>query len=128
MNRILLIALLGFPAVMAAAASQERAAPAAAPQADIVVHKTPWCGCCGDWVEHLREHDLSVTVIEHDDLTKVRASLDVPAELASCHTADAHGYSIAGGRARPRSAGHAARLARHGSRRAPPAVRRHRIR
>lgn len=75
----------------------EHPARAAAPSAEaIVVHKTPWCGCCGDWVEHLREHGMHVSVIEHEDLAPVRARLGVPPELTSCHTAEAAGYTIEG--------------------------------
>ena len=94
MDRFLRMTLLF--ALAAAMPAQGREAEPAPDALDITVHKTPWCGCCGDWVEHLRDHGLSVTVVEHDDLTALRASLGVPAALASCHTAEAGGYSIEG--------------------------------
>jgi hypothetical protein len=62
----------------------------------ITVHKTPWCGCCGNWVEHLRAERFDVTVHEHQDLSPVRTRLDVPLALGSCHTAEVDGYAIEG--------------------------------
>ncbi len=62
----------------------------------ITVYKTPSCGCCTAWVKHLQRDGLHVRVFERDDLAPVRASLGVPDELASCHTAKIGGYAIEG--------------------------------
>lgn len=62
----------------------------------ITVHKTPWCGCCTDWVEHLQEEGFDVEVHEHEDLSPIRTRLDVPLALGSCHTAEVDGYAIEG--------------------------------
>ena len=62
----------------------------------ITVYKTPWCGCCTAWVKHLQRDGLDVRVIEREDLAPVRASLGVPDQLASCHTAEIDGYAIEG--------------------------------
>lgn len=62
----------------------------------ITVWKDPNCGCCGGWVEHLRRNGFAVTVIETSDVQSVKAQRDVPAELASCHTAEISGYTIEG--------------------------------
>lgn len=93
MHRLLRMTLL---LALAAAVHAHGREAAASDSLDITVHRTPWCGCCGDWVEHLRDNGLSVKVVEHDDLTALRASLGVPPQLASCHTAEAGGYSIEG--------------------------------
>ena len=63
---------------------------------EMVVYKTPWCECCEDWTELARESGFAVEVVEHDDLAPVRARLDVPDELASCHTAEIGGYVVEG--------------------------------
>jgi hypothetical protein len=76
--------------------AEARESSSSTQNAEITVHKTPWCGCCSDWVAHLQENGLSVTVVEQRDLTRTRASLHVPTELASCHTAEVAGYSIEG--------------------------------
>ncbi len=62
----------------------------------ITVYKTPWCGCCTSWIEHLQRDGFDVRVIEREDLAPVRASLGVSDALASCHTAKVAGYAIEG--------------------------------
>ena len=56
----------------------------------------PGCGCCGAWVEHLRHAGFATTVVETRDLDAVKRRLGVPAELASCHTAEVQGYVVEG--------------------------------
>lgn len=62
----------------------------------VTVHKDPSCGCCGAWVDHLRNAGFPVTVIETADMRPVKERLGVPARLASCHTAEVDGYVIEG--------------------------------
>jgi len=63
---------------------------------EIVVYKSPTCGCCTKWVEYLRKQGF--TVVEHDTsgMTAVKADLGVPDAMASCHTAMVGGYVIEG--------------------------------
>ncbi len=95
MSRHLLITAL-LLAVAAAAGLTLFALPTQADGPAITVNKTPWCGCCGDWVDHLRADGFDVTVHEHEDLSPVRTRLDVPLALGSCHTAEVNGYAIEG--------------------------------
>jgi hypothetical protein len=60
------------------------------------VHKDPNCGCCGGWIDHLRAAGFAVTAIDTDRMSAVKARLGVPAELASCHTAELGDYVIEG--------------------------------
>ena len=62
----------------------------------IIVHKAPNCGCCGGWVQHLKEAGFAVTVEETAVLRAIRKRLGVPADLAACHTAEIAGYIIEG--------------------------------
>jgi hypothetical protein len=78
-----------------AIASVATGAPAA-PKPAIKVSKDPNCGCCTGWVEHLRNNGFTVTVVNAADLQAVKQRLGVPAELASCHTAEIAGYVIEG--------------------------------
>jgi hypothetical protein len=71
-------------------------APAAAALPKITVHKDPNCGCCGAWVEHLRQAGFPVDVVDTNAINRVKARLGVPNELASCHTAEVGGYVIEG--------------------------------
>jgi hypothetical protein len=62
----------------------------------ITVSKDPNCECCTGWVEHLRRNGFIATVVETADLQAIKMRLGVPAELASCHTAEIAGYVIEG--------------------------------
>lgn len=66
------------------------------PKAELVVYKTETCGCCGKWVDHLREHGFSVTTQDVTNLGVVKRRHQVAAELASCHTALVDGYVVEG--------------------------------
>ena len=63
---------------------------------EIVVYKSPTCGCCSAWVEHLRAHGFAVTTRDVLDLAAVRRRLHVPEQLASCHTATVGDYVVQG--------------------------------
>ncbi len=63
---------------------------------EIVVYKTPTCGCCGAWVQHLDDAGLKTSTVNQDDLTKTREKLGAPADLRSCHIAVADGYVVEG--------------------------------
>lgn len=64
--------------------------------ATVTVWKSASCGCCGAWVDHMREAGYAVQVIETDDLDPVREAKGVPAALGSCHTATVGGYVLEG--------------------------------
>ncbi len=61
----------------------------------IEVYKSPTCGCCGKWVDHLRDHGFTVNT--HDVGNKeARARAGISPTLGSCHTALIDGYAIEG--------------------------------
>ena len=60
------------------------------------VYKTPTCGCCGKWVEHVKTAGFTPAVHELADLSGVKTKAGVPANLQSCHTALVAGYVIEG--------------------------------
>jgi hypothetical protein len=62
----------------------------------VTVTKDPNCGCCGDWVEHLRQAGFAVEVRDVPEVNRVKARLGVPSDLAACHTAEVSGYVIEG--------------------------------
>ncbi|MEQ9362762.1 MAG: DUF411 domain-containing protein, partial [Leptospirales bacterium] len=64
--------------------------------ADMVVYKTPTCGCCGKWVEHMRDAGYSVEVREQESLNDVKQRYKIPGEMQSCHTAVIDGYFVEG--------------------------------
>ena len=64
--------------------------------ADVVVFKTPTCGCCGKWVEHMRASGFNVEVKEVPSTAEYRAKYGVPEKYRSCHTAIVDGYALEG--------------------------------
>lgn len=62
----------------------------------IELYKTPTCGCCGGWAVHMEHAGFPVTRHDLEDLDPIKARADVPAELASCHTAFLAGYALEG--------------------------------
>jgi hypothetical protein len=75
-------------------------APVAALQAQprrprMEVWKSPTCGCCQDWVEHMQASGFDV--VTHDvGNTAARRRLGIPMAMGSCHTALVDGYALEG--------------------------------
>ncbi|MDG5501175.1 DUF411 domain-containing protein [Marinobacter sp. BGYM27] len=62
----------------------------------ITVYKSPSCGCCTEWVSHLKDNGFDVTVNETDNINAIKMDAGLTRELASCHTAFAGDYVIEG--------------------------------
>lgn len=61
------------------------------------VHKSPTCGCCSGWVEHMAKHGFETKVHHPADLMAVKNQAGIPANARSCHTAvSANGYVFEG--------------------------------
>jgi uncharacterized membrane protein len=63
---------------------------------EITVWHSPTCGCCGDWVDHLKDYGFPVRKHIQHDVMLIKHRLGLPGELASCHTAMVNGYVIEG--------------------------------
>ena len=62
----------------------------------VSVFKTPTCGCCSKWVDHMKASGFDVKVQDVDDISPVKTKLGVAPEISSCHTAQVGGYVIEG--------------------------------
>lgn len=62
----------------------------------IKVYKSPSCGCCQDWVDHLEDNGFEVDVTDTNDMTSVKIDAGLQPSLASCHTAFVGDYVIEG--------------------------------
>lgn len=69
--------------------------PASATDA-VDVYKSPYCGCCEKWVEHLRQAGFDVRPHDVNDVPAARQRLGMPERLGSCHTAKVAGYVVEG--------------------------------
>jgi hypothetical protein len=64
--------------------------------ADVVVYKSPTCGCCGKWIDHMEQAGFVVDVKNRGNLGPIKAEYGVPRHLQSCHTAEVGGYLVEG--------------------------------
>lgn len=89
--------LLGIGAALAITASALlplRTATSALPE--VVVYKSPTCGCCNAWIDHLQDNGFKVVARDTNDVTTIKMQHGVTPELASCHTALVDGYVLEG--------------------------------
>ena len=88
-------ALAGGASVLAGA----RALAAAEPlkPVEVTVYKSPTCGCCVKWVDHLKANKaFRVVTRDMPDVAPIKDNLGVPVALRSCHTAVVGGYAFEG--------------------------------
>ncbi|MFZ1539661.1 MAG: DUF411 domain-containing protein [Chromatiaceae bacterium] len=62
----------------------------------VTVYKSPTCGCCTQWISHLRKDGFDVDPVDVKDLSIVKSMSGIKPEQASCHTAQVDGYVIEG--------------------------------
>lgn len=63
---------------------------------EILVYKSPTCGCCRLWVDHIVEAGFQPTIRDVENLAPLKAELGIPMPLQSCHTALVGGYLLEG--------------------------------
>ena len=81
---MLVVTALGFGSALAQSA------------ATVKVFKSPYCGCCGEWVEHLRQNGFQVQTHDVSNIPATRKQLGMPDQLGSCHTATIDAYVVEG--------------------------------
>jgi hypothetical protein len=86
-RRRLTIALLAAPVI--AACTKAIAEPT------IRVWTGPSCGCCHDWVEHMRQSGFNVETFDGGNV-EARSRLGMPVQYGSCHTGEIDGYVVEG--------------------------------
>ena len=69
---------------------------AAAADDEVTMFKDPYCGCCGKWAEHMREHGFKVKEVISQEMEQVKHQAGVPRALGSCHTAKVGNYIVEG--------------------------------
>lgn len=84
--------------VMLTSASLFSASVQAKTEPIVEVWKTVSCGCCHDWVAHMQANGFHVVTHDVSEAEKAakRASVGIPAQLGSCHTALVKGYALEG--------------------------------
>ncbi len=62
----------------------------------MVVYKSPTCGCCVKWAEHMEAAGFEVESRNMRDMGAIKKELGVPRPAHSCHTAVVDGYVVEG--------------------------------
>ncbi len=88
--------LLFFTPILNAQSVWDKPAAALSEPTQITVYRSPTCGCCGKWLEHLKKHGFEVKDIKTEEMSVIKGQLGVPQHLGSCHTALVNGYIIEG--------------------------------
>ena len=67
------------------------------PLMELIVHKTPTCGCCKMWVNHMEDNRFAINTQDHQSLLKIKDNLKIEPQFRSCHTAvSSEGYFFEG--------------------------------
>ncbi len=61
-----------------------------------MVYKSPTCGCCTKWVDHLESEGFRIQAHDVSDIRGVKRQYGVLPALSACHTALVGGYVIEG--------------------------------
>lgn len=62
----------------------------------IEVFKSPYCGCCEKWIEHLQKNGFKVKAHNVADVSALRRAAGLPDRFSSCHSAKIDGYLVEG--------------------------------
>lgn len=93
------LAVVGTAAVAVYAVQTQRQGTAQ-PQRTMAmeVYKTPTCGCCTLWVDHMRAAGYEITArdVSQAELDRLKVQHGVPPSMYSCHTGLIDGYVIEG--------------------------------
>ena len=63
---------------------------------EIIVYKSPTCGCCKKWVKHLEKEGFNVKTKDYRDMKPIKKTLGVKQQFQSCHTAKVGKYFVEG--------------------------------
>ena len=84
--------------ILAAFAMALPARPALAAPLRLEVYKSPTCGCCAAWMNHMSRAGFAVIGRDRDQdtLWSIKERAGITPELGSCHTAFIGGYVVEG--------------------------------
>ena len=61
------------------------------------VYKSPTCGCCADWVDHIEAAGFTTSIHHPENLNRIKAERGIAPRYGSCHTAiSGQGYVFEG--------------------------------
>jgi hypothetical protein len=95
-NTLLIVTFSIFSIHASAESVWDKSSQSLAAPTEIVVYRSPSCGCCHKWIEHLKKHQFTVKDVVTEDVNSIKQKYGVSGEMASCHTAIVDGYVVEG--------------------------------
>ena len=63
----------------------------------LLTHKTPTCGCCKEWIKHLKKDGFNTYTQDHENLEDIIEMYGIKPNYRSCHNAvSTDGYVFEG--------------------------------
>ena len=62
----------------------------------VVSYRSASCGCCKEWINHLRDNGIEVVDNIVEDVSAIKIQYQIPNNLRSCHSAQMGKYTIEG--------------------------------
>lgn len=62
----------------------------------ITVYKSPTCGCCNAWIQHLEKNGFKVIAENRNDMPMIKGASGIKEQYQACHTAFVGNYFIEG--------------------------------
>lgn len=62
----------------------------------ITVYKSPTCGCCNAWIQHLEKNGFKVIAENRNDMPMIKGASGIKEQYQSCHTAFVGNYFLEG--------------------------------
>lgn len=54
---------------------------------ELIVYKTPTCGCCKDWISHITKENINAQPKTYQNISLIKSQYEIKPEYRSCHTA-----------------------------------------
>jgi len=93
MRKFINVIILIFISLNLAWADEEKKPPSSL---EIAVYRSPTCGCCGKWIQHLKKNNFVVKDYVTNDMDLIKRKYGVTDVMQSCHTALVNGYVVEG--------------------------------
>ena len=99
LKTVLMLCLTGvFSQTVSAESIWEKPIENAVDNVSAKVYRSATCGCCKKWIEHVKQHNISVedNVLTQGALYQLKLKFNIPSKLQSCHTAVIGSHVIEG--------------------------------
>ncbi|NMP14973.1 DUF411 domain-containing protein [Thalassotalea sp. Y01] len=84
---LLLLACFSFNLAVASENAQAPVNKNTADAVQLLVFKSPSCGCCQKWIDHINNNHFQTQVEDTDAMDLVKNKLGITPNMRSCHTA-----------------------------------------